>query len=132
MPYKDIEQRRIHSREYYHNHKELFREKDKRRKRPPEYKEQHDMITRKSYLKQKYGLTVEAFEEMLMFQNGVCAICHRAETINGFENLSVDHDHKTGEIRGLLCHSCNVGLGKFQDDPLRLEKAIEYLRRFRC
>ncbi len=62
----------------------------------------------------RYGITVEQYDAMLRQQNGLCAICGRAP--KRFR-LAVDHDHETGEIRGLLCTRCNLGLGWFRDDP---------------
>lgn len=79
---------------------------------------------RRWQLKYKYGLTGTAYGRMFDTQNGKCAICRRAP-IN--KPLSVDHDHSTGDVRGLLCHGCNAGLGYFEDDPLRLHAAFRYL-----
>lgn len=76
----------------------------------------------------KYGLSYEDYCSMLSQQAGVCAICGNKETYGRKKNLSVDHCHTTGRIRGLLCSSCNIGLGKFKEDTALLEKALEYLR----
>lgn len=70
-----------------------------------------------------YGMTKEQFDEMLIGQNGMCLICGSHMDIP-----NIDHDHKTGVIRGLLCHGCNTGLGLFKENVGNLEKAIEYLR----
>ena len=74
------------------------------------------------------------YDEVLTAQSGVCAICHRPEfrkiRSDGItRRLAIDHDHKTNKLRGLLCGDCNTGLGLFQDDILRLESAIAYLRK---
>lgn len=69
-------------------------------------------------------IDLEKFEAMLVEQDGHCAICER-ET----EKLCIDHDHATGIVRGLLCVTCNTGLGKFKDDPERLRAAAVYLGR---
>lgn len=74
----------------------------------------------------KYGLTVEDFEELSATQCHVCAICKQPP--QGKKRLSVDHDHITGKIRGLLCDSCNIGLGMFRDNPTLLQVAIGYLQ----
>jgi hypothetical protein len=83
-------------------------------------------------LKANYGLTVDEYKSMLAEQNNVCAICKKPETAksNGgyIKSLAVDHCHSTGEVRGLLCHHCNTGLGKFKDDIELLKSAIEYLK----
>jgi hypothetical protein len=62
-------------------------------------------------------------------QKGCCAICgvHQNERSDG-KDLAVDHDHETGEVRGLLCTNCNTGIGQLQEDPEVLLKAIEYLK----
>jgi hypothetical protein len=78
---------------------------------------------RKSHLKRKYGLTQEAFDEMLAAQGGGCAICGKPDADN------VDHDHFTGRVRGILCWNCNVGVGQFEDDSERLLAALSYLDR---
>jgi hypothetical protein len=81
---------------------------------------------RRRGLKKKYNLTVEQYESMLAAQNECCAIC--GQKTDGV--LHVDHDHKTGKVRGLLCRYCNQGIGFLQDNVSVLEKAIKYLLRF--
>lgn len=81
---------------------------------------------RKWQLKRRYGITAEQYDEMLRRQNGLCAIC-RATSRDG-RTLVVDHCHKTGEVRGLLCNPCNVGLANFRDNMVSLVRAIEYLK----
>lgn len=66
-----------------------------------------------------------AYDELCRLQGGVCAICGRAPKAG--KHLHVDHDHETGEVRGLLCFSCNVGIGNFGNDVERLQRAIDYL-----
>lgn len=78
-------------------------------------------------IKHRYGITIEKYEEFLLKQNSVCAICSKPETIKGKTSLSVDHCHITNKVRGLLCDSCNKGLGNFKDNPQLLEKAKIYL-----
>jgi len=79
---------------------------------------------RRSYLLGKYGLTVEEYKLLLDGQGGTCAICRK---VDGDISLSVDHDHMTGKIRGLLCSLCNKGLGHFDDNPVLLQQALDYL-----
>jgi hypothetical protein len=82
-------------------------------------------VSRRGTLKQ-YGLTTSDYNRMVEQQDGVCAICG---SDNKGKNLNVDHDHKTGRVRGLLCNHCNWGLGHMKDDTGILEKAIGYLSR---
>lgn len=87
---------------------------------------------RKSWLKMKFGLTPEDYLDLLASVDHKCQICGAGEGAskrNGkWTHLSIDHIHETGEIRGILCDSCNPGLGMFKDDPELLEKAAAYLR----
>ena len=78
---------------------------------------------RKSHLKRKYGLTLEDFDALLAAQGGGCAICGRPDADN------VDHDHRTGRVRGILCFNCNVAIGHIADDEDRLAAAMKYLSR---
>ena len=79
-------------------------------------------------LKYYYGLTLEDYDKLLESQGGVCAICQCPE--EGFKKyLSVDHNHETGKIRGLLCNGCNRAIGFTQDNPDILEAAARYLRK---
>jgi hypothetical protein len=75
----------------------------------------------------RYGLTHHAYEVLLSQQNGVCAICGNYPA-NG-KRLAVDHCHKSEKVRGLLCGKCNTGLGQFNEDPITLRVAVDYLER---
>lgn len=77
-------------------------------------------------LRHNYGITIEQYEQMYERQGGRCAICRG--TNNG-KPLSVDHDHKTKKVRGLLCVNCNHAIGKLCDDPDIMRAAIRYLER---
>lgn len=80
---------------------------------------------RKSHLKRKFGLTPADYEAKLARQGGGCAICGRKPSVG--RQLDIDHDHRTGAVRGLVCNSCNQGLGQFREDPIRLGYAASYL-----
>lgn len=88
------------------------------------YAENAEHVWRRS-LKRKYGITVEDYNDLLEHQRGGCAICFQ-DNASGWR-LAVDHNHDTGEVRGLLCRSCNTGLGHFGDNVDNLESAIDYL-----
>lgn len=99
-------------------------------KNPEKYKRYTNSKMYRSELKRKanlktYGLTVEQYEEMLQHQNNVCAIC--LENCTSGKRLAVDHCHITGRVRQLLCRRCNQSIGKFNDDPILLQKAVNYL-----
>jgi hypothetical protein len=82
-------------------------------------------MSRKSELKRKFNITIEDYENMLKVQNNVCAICeNKCSTGN---NLAVDHDHKSGQVRGLLCKNCNTSIGLLKENSDTLKKAINYL-----
>lgn len=86
---------------------------------------------RRNHLSRQYGITVEEYDARLLAQDGCCAICKGEEPqARRGENWSVDHDHATGVVRGLLCGSCNVGLGNFKDSVANLLAAAEYLIAF--
>ncbi|MCK5614402.1 endonuclease VII domain-containing protein [Candidatus Pacearchaeota archaeon] len=76
-------------------------------------------------LKSNYGITLEQYDKMIEDQNGVCAICGGINT-NG-QRLCVDHDHKTGKVRKLLCHRCNSSLGWVREDITVLRLMVKYL-----
>lgn len=111
----------------------------KRRENPEKTKEQQDKhyltrlnwmrnkdknYRRNSWLRSKYDITLKDYEKLLEEQNYMCILCGRD---NGSKPLNVDHDHKTGRVRGLLCLSCNQALGKFGDNIEGLQRVIKYL-----
>jgi hypothetical protein len=82
---------------------------------------------RKAYhVLKNYGITLEEKKKMLNGQRNKCKIC--LQEFNDKVVSCVDHCHTMGNIRGLLCRQCNIGLGNFQDNPLALIKAAEYLK----
>ena len=73
----------------------------------------------------RYDLTPDEYRQLYLMQHGSCAICDEP-TVQA-TGLVVDHNHDSGEVRGLLCQRCNLGLGHFLDDPVKLARAIKYL-----
>lgn len=117
------EERNRKRRERYANDKD-YRERTKAKVRAYNKRNPRQKINNR--LQNSYGITLEEFEQLLIDQNNCCAICgteHKKE-----QSLHVDHNHNTGEVRGLLCHNCNFGIGHFQDDFNLLIKASEYIK----
>ena len=109
---------------YYKNkEKEILRSRKNYKKNIKKFYARH--------LKIQYGITPEQYNELILKQNNLCAICNEPESSkdrNGnIKKLSVDHCHKTGKVRRLLCNQCNKGLGCFKDNTELLKKAINYL-----
>lgn len=129
MPYKDPEKRKEQGRkaqQKIRGNTDSGRRKGVITKGPNEEYIRDIASKRKSYLMLRYGITIEQWQEMFDNQNGCCAICgkHQSKMV---KTLSVDHDHKTGIVRGLLCHQCNAALGNLCDDIDVLKKALDYL-----
>lgn len=150
MPYKDIEKRREYARKMYYKHKATRKvaflnlseeEKEKvrtgRRKSHNihynNHKEEIKVKRRLTYnqvrLKSTYGITVEEYLNILERQDNKCALCESEKS--SFKNMTlplcVDHNHSTGQIRGLLCNKCNSMIGMVNENIEILEKAILYL-----
>ena len=88
-------------------------------------------VTRERNLQTRFNMSISQYNDIFLKQKGRCVICFKAESTRDKNNnvkwLSVDHNHKTGEVRGLLCNSCNTGIGKLGDSTKVLQSAITYL-----
>ena len=84
----------------------------------------HQRANRNSRFKREYGITHDEYDAMLAKQYGGCAVCGKPEA---GKRLAVDHDHRTGKVRGLLCENCNRALGMAQDSPTILRALADYL-----
>ena len=89
------------------------------------YRIKGNASSRKSFLFKKYGLDDTTIQAMIQLQGGVCPICHQS-----FANVKpyIDHDHRTGANRGMLCQKCNTALGMVNDSVDSLLRAIKYLQ----
>lgn len=97
----------------------------------PEAKARYKRNGRSKNLQTNYGITLEDYDRMYESQGGRCAICEDTDLgSTKFGHFAVDHDHRTGQVRGLLCSNCNLGLGHFHDDPTKVVAALVYLRKF--
>jgi hypothetical protein len=103
------------------------RDKNDRLRDDPKYRATRARYSRNGKLRNTYGITPDEYEVLLAEQGGKCAICGTDDPGRGSEFFPVDHDHQTGERRGLLCHECNLGIAHFGDDPDRLLAAAAYL-----
>ena len=136
MPLKDEAARKAYMKEY---HAKWYKEhKEKRLKQIADYaagkpKEWIQAKGRKHHLRRRYNITPQEYETKLVSQDYKCAICGKDASDNKrggkLDPLHIDHCHKTKQIRGLLCHQCNSGLGHFKDNTGFLLKAVEYLRK---
>lgn len=110
-----------------------WRERNQDRRRLYNRKRQIDEAAKLAdyKLRKTRGISLAEHAELLDLQGGVCAICRRPETAargGRVRLIAVDHDHATGQVRGLLCNACNTALGLFGDDTEVMSAAIEYLR----
>jgi len=122
-------------KQWYKKNKEKVNKKalEWRKNNPEKFEEQ----SWRSHLNRTYGITPEKYNEMIYEQNGVCAICLNPETFiepkgnnNKLKRLCVDHCHKTGKIRRLLCNRCNKCVGQLDDNPHLLRTMADYLEKY--
>ena len=84
--------------------------------------------SRDNHLRRLYGFSEAEYNEMYLRQNGTCAICCKVPEVTGKNSrLHVDHNHRTGKVRGLLCYGCNIAMGFIGEDPEKLMKILDYL-----
>lgn len=122
---RNREQLAAQSLQYYHKNKEECQARNRAYLEAHPGKVEQYVKTHAPKFMTAHRLTITEYEHLLEEQGGGCKLC-------GFhpehKRLCVDHDHVTGRIRGLLCHSCNVALGLLRDNVETLQRAIEYLR----
>lgn len=106
------------------------RKADKRSRKRKDDPETHHRKDFEADLKKNYGMTLVEFDTLYDNQKGCCACCGAHES-NFKRGLHVDHEHKSGQVRALLCTRCNPGLGYFEDSIEKLEMAITYLKKFK-
>lgn len=116
------------SKEYYSKNKDKIKEYKKIHPFVYKNKEKRHEYSREFRLKTKFGITIYEYDQILKTQDYKCAIC-LSDKSWGTGRFHVDHNHITGEIRGLLCQRCNTGLGLLYDSEDILLKAITYLRK---
>lgn len=117
------------SREYWYKNRDTLMPKQAERYK--NNKDRYKSASKKVSLKKEYNLTELEYKQMFEKRNSLCDICKKQETAKHqsgiIKSLSVDHCHKTGKVRGLLCNMCNRGLGLFLDNTELLKTAINYL-----
>jgi len=121
--YRETHRERVRAsrKKYYESHKDEIREKRRAKGR-----DKNGLRYQHRFSLKKAGITPEEYVEQLATQNDRCAICGRHKSL--FKKaMHADHDHKSNRFRGILCESCNRGLGHFMDDPELLKKAACYL-----
>jgi len=100
-------------------------------KKRNEYRRKNPHILKNEKLRATFGISLDEYKSKLIQQRGVCAICGQPETALGrtgkIKMMSVDHNHETNQIRGLLCDSCNHMIGNAHEDVSVLDSAIRYL-----
>ena len=94
-----------------------------------QYRKDNPHIRRNNNKRRNPGWDITRYEEFVVLQNNLCAICGTSDPI--LSDWCCDHDHKTNQARGLLCLQCNAGLGYFRDNPEVLKSAIEYLNKWK-
>lgn len=141
MPTRDPEKLRAKKKRYAEKHRDVIRAAAARHRE--KYREKRNAKERervaampkevkyaawRAKLLRRYGMTKDQYDALHDAQNGVCAICRKRQPSG--QRLVVDHCHRSGVTRGLLCHKCNMALGLLFDDIELLRAAIEYLGRW--
>ena len=126
MPVTDPVRRKVISQRYYQKHKKQIQQK----RQDPAFKEKHRQFVRRHSLSTRYGITPEDYERMLKQQHGGCAMCDTTVPGTGKQFFDVDHCHRTGIVRGLLCGRCNKYLGWLEKNADLREVAEAYLGQF--
>lgn len=133
MPYKNPEYGKARRKELRLQNLEYWRQYHKDYASVYEKNPEVILKRRLAAVKKYYNLGAEEYLQMILDQNNVCAICHKAETAKTSKGdtrpLAVDHCHKTGKVRSLLCAKCNGMLGMVDDSEDHLNAAIDYLRK---
>ncbi len=119
---RDPERVRANFRRWYANNKQkhLARTSAVYRRNPDAKFNRH--------LMRSYGITLADYDRILAFQGGGCALCGKPQRTEALR-LAVDHDHRTGRVRGILCHRCNCAIGALGDSAEKLTRVIEYFTR---
>ena len=125
MPLKDPEARKAYHKAYLKTYRQKNKEKIAAYAR--EYVKVNKEKLRCYALQRNYGITSTEYDRILASQNGVCACCYASSPGRQHKTFNVDHCHTTGKVRGLLCYSCNIGLGHLGDDFQSVSNAITYL-----
>lgn len=139
----DPEKYRNWSREYKKQNREYINAQQRERRKmniisykqkESEYRNKNRQSIRENHSARKYGMTIEQYKEFIINHNNLCSICFKEETRKTRDGettstLCVDHCHDTGRVRGLVCHNCNNGLGRFFDSIELLQSAIDYLKK---
>ncbi len=130
----NVELTRERKHQYHINHREK-RNKSKRDRRQHLRKTNPAEIAKRDktrWLKYVYGISFEKYEAMRVEQNDSCAICRKQFVHGGKKtNFGVDHCHKTGKVRGLLCYHCNAALGMVREKEEIILSMIAYLQRYK-
>jgi hypothetical protein len=133
----NLEKLKLYQKEYYLKNKDKIKQHIKEKSQTEEFKEKRRAFNkarkeknRNIYYKKRYGIDLQEYNQLLISQNNKCAICKIDENeIKHGRNtyFAVDHCHKTGKVRGLLCYKCNSVLGFVNDNIDNLVNAIKYL-----
>lgn len=138
MPYKDPEKSREKQRRYSARHKDAIAERRRKKRETHGDEIRADMRRRyardpakyrDAFLRRRYGITQVDFDRMFFEQDGRCAVCDLADFPGPGNKPHVDHNHKTGKVRALVCVRCNVLLGMAQEQPERFHAALRYLEK---
>lgn len=132
MLLRNSEKKKAYSKRYYEKHKAEVRARNKawalaHPERLKAYSKKHEAVKRNTKLQIKYGLSEAAYLLKFAEQKGLCAICEQPDERRA---LSIDHNHKNLQVRGLLCTRCNLLIGIAQENLKLLAASIEYLRKW--
>lgn len=117
------------SKKYTYLNKPVTKDnKEKRKNSFYKWRNKNKDYERIKIIKNKYNLTIDEYNTLLVSQNFSCGICKTSQSLLK-KSLAIDHCHNTGKVRGLLCNNCNTGLGQFKDNINSLKSAIKYLQK---